>query len=555
MASSRPPVVAPNGVVAAAHPLAAVSGLRMLLAGGNAIDAAVAVAASLNVVEPYMSGIGGVGLMMITLADGRRRGLDYASHAPAGARFDLYKDDYRKLTIGPLSPLVPGNCGGWLTALETHGTMDRKTVFGPAIEYAEKGWPVTPKNQAFIEGNLPSMDESGKKNFASHGRAPRVGEIITQPELAATFRAVVEGGKDAFYRGPIASAIASDVQRRGGVLTKEDMAANAPIWVDPISTTYREFEIATLPPPCCGIQYLEALNFLEGFDLAAMGHGSADHVHSLAEAIKIAVADRVHYMVRPDYPVAGLLSKAYAAKRHAEIDMSHARSSRGDRWHRYEDPAAIKAGDPNSLKHEQTTSFSVIDRWGNAVTVTQSLGGGFGSGMCLGGTGVFLNNFCFWFDVDPESPNAIGPNRRVAMCLAPGHIYRGGKIALAIGTPGGYGILQTTTQMMTNWMDFGMNTQEAIDGPRFRAVVPPGEDARMFTDEKPMSSTNGAALMIESRFPAETFAELERRGHRIDKLGDWNAAVGGGQGVSIDPDSGARIGGADPRRDGAAVGH
>jgi gamma-glutamyltranspeptidase/glutathione hydrolase len=271
--------------------------------------------------------------------------------------------------------------------------------------------------------------------------------------------------------------------------------------------------------------------------------------------MKIAVADRAQYIGRDDAPTKGLLSKAYAAKRRAEIDMNRARPSRGDRWARYEDPAAIKAGDLFSLRHEQTTSFSIIDRWGNGVSVTQSLGGGFGSGVCAGGTGVFLNNFCFWFDVDQESPNAISGGRKLAMCVAPGHIYRDGKLAVAIGTPGGYGILQTTPQMMSNLIDFGMNTQEAIEAPRFRCIVPTGEDLKMFTDAKPMEPTGGATFMIESRYSEESLTELQRRGHGIERLAEFAPAVGGGQGVMIDPASGARVGGADPRRDGAAVGH
>ncbi len=177
---------------------------------------------------------------------------------------------------------------------------------------------------------------------------------------------MVEGGRDAFYTGPIAEAICSDVQSRGGVLSTEDMAAFRPQWVDPLVTTYRGYEIATLPPPCCGVQYLETLNLLEGFDLAAMGHGSADHLHAFAESVKIAVADRTSYVGREDAPVAGLISKSYAGRRRAEIDPGRARPSRGDRWVRYEDPAAIRAGDPVALSHEQTTSFSVIDRRGSA---------------------------------------------------------------------------------------------------------------------------------------------------------------------------------------------
>jgi gamma-glutamyltranspeptidase/glutathione hydrolase len=554
MSSTRPPVVAPNGVVAAAHPLAAVAGLRMLLAGGNAVDAAIATAAALNVVEPYMSGCGGDGYMMVSLKNGTRKGLDYVGPAPKGARLELYKDDFRKLHHGPLAMLVPGNMGGWLEALETYGTMDRKDVFAPAIAYAEGGFPITPKNATFIEPSLAYMDDAGKRNIAPNGRPPRAGEFIRQPELANTFRAVVEGGRDAFYTGSIAEKICADVQSRGGVLSTDDLAAFRPRWVDPLVTTYRGYEIATLPPPCCGVQYLETLNILEGFDLAAMGHGSADHLHAFMEAAKIAIADRVAYVGNPDAPVGGLASKRYAERRRAEIDMARARPSRGDRYVRYEDPAAIKAGDPAALAHEQTTSFSIIDKDGNGVSVTQSLGGGFGSGVCAGGTGVFLNNFCWWFDLDPESPNAIGPNKKLAMCVAPGHIWRDGRLHIAIGTPGGYGILQTTPQMMINLLDFGMNTQEAIEAPRLRTVLA-GESDPYFQDPNPAAGDNATLCAIESRYPADTLAELERRGHHVSRLPEFAPAVGGGQGVMIDRGTGARIGGADPRRDGVAVGY
>jgi gamma-glutamyltranspeptidase/glutathione hydrolase len=551
MSSSRPPVLAPNGVVAAAHPLAAAAGLKMLLDGGNAIDAAVATAATLNVVEPYMSGIGGVGLMMITLADGTRKGLDYSGHAPSGATLDRYRDDYHRLEVGPLSPLVPGNGAGWLTALEAHGTMERATVFAPAIGYAEGGFPLSPKNVAFIEPNLARMDSAGRAIFGS----PRAGRTVKQTDLARTFRAVVEGGRDAFYRGPIAEAICADVQARGGVLSTGDMAAYRPRWVEPLSVRYRDYEVATLPPPCCGLQYLETLALLDGFDVAGPGHGSADHLHLLIEAVKIAVADRAQYLGDADVPAAGLLSLGYVGQRRKEIDPARARPSRGDRWTRDGDPDAIRAGDLVSLAKEQTTSFTVVDRWGNAVTVTQSLGAGYGSGMCLGGTGVFLNNFSTWFDLDPASPAVIGPNRRVPMCVAPAHVRRNGKLAIAIGTPGGYGILQTTAQMLVNLIDFGMDTQAAIEAPRFRCVLPMGEDGRYHTEPRPTAAYGGTGLMIESRYAPDALAELERRGHRVERLAEWTPAVGGGHGVAIDPESGARIGGADPRRDGVALGH
>jgi gamma-glutamyltranspeptidase/glutathione hydrolase len=567
MPSNRAAVVAPNGVVAAAHPLATLAGMRMLLAGGNAIDAAVAVASTLNVVEPSNSGIGGDGYMMISLADGTRKALDFVGRAPSGTRLEMYKDDYRRLLKGPLSALVPGACGGWLTALETYGTMDRATVFAPAIEYAENGFALTRMNSASVSTYSPTVTEAGKAIFQPKGQPLALGEKVFQRDLAQTFRAVVEGGADAFYRGPIAKAICSDIQSRGGVLSLEDMAAFTAEWVDPISVTYRGYEVATLPPPCCGIQYLETLNLLEGFDIKSMRHGSADHVHTLAEAMKIAVADRVAYVGRDDIPTAGLLSKAYAERRRREIDPARAHPSRGDRWTSHEDPAAIKSGDLAQLRHEQTTSFSVIDRFGNAVTVSESIGDGFGSGVCAPGTGVFLNDFAAWFDLDPQSPNVIGPGRRVAMCVAPCHVYRDGRLAIAIGTPGGLGILQTTLQMLVNLLDYGMDIQEAIEAPRFRCIEPVGDDPIYLRDPNPMGAVHDfvnrvprvgnaiPSLMIESRYTDGTLATLAKRGHKIERLAQFTAVVGGGHGAALDAQSGIRYGGADPRRDGVAIGH
>jgi len=523
-------------MVASAHPLASVAGLRILQQGGNAIDAAIATAAALNVCEPYMSGIGGIGyLIFFSAKEQCVRVLDFVGPAPAAATPDVFASQAEK-DHGPKSPIVPGACAGWLTALDTYGRLDRASVFAPAIEYAERGVPISLKNAWFFRSSLAGgyLTAETQAVFMPGGQAPAPGTIIRQPMLAQTFREVIADGPETFYRGPLAKRIVAAVREQGGLLTEEDLADYQPVWQEAISTTYRGYDVFCPPPPSSGIQILQTLNILEGFDLASLAHNTAESIHLMAEAMKLAVADRIAYAARPDAPTAALLDKAYAAQRRALIDPKRAALSEGERYSGPPGPGVIRAGSPLAVP-ESTTHFDVVDDEGNAVAVTQTLGDGFGSGVMAGDTGILLNDFCYWFDLDPRSPNVVAPRKKVEMCLAPTVTLRDGRPFMVIGTPGSFGILETTPQMIVNVIDHGFSIQAAIEAPRFRTY-------------------EGTTLEMEARIPKAVRDELQERGHKIRLIDDWSHLVGGGQGIMIDPDSGALLGGADPRRDGYAIG-
>jgi gamma-glutamyltranspeptidase/glutathione hydrolase len=291
--------------------------------------------------------------------------------------------------------------------------------------------------------------------------------------------------------------------------------------------------VCTVAPPSTGIQTLQTLRLLEGFDLAAQGHNTAAYIHTVAEAMKLALADRIAYTAGPHPAWRGLLTDRYTAERRGLIG-ERAAVSPHDRFERPPLLGQVAPGEPALYLDECTTHFDAIDAAGNVVACTQSLGSGFGSGVVMGSTGLALNNFASWFDLDPESPNCIGPSRKIEMCLSPCMVFRDGRPAIAIGTPGSHGIMQTTPQMLMNLLDHGMSIQAAIEAPRFR-------------------TQRGYELAMEGRVPPEVRAELERRGHQIRVTEDWSAFFGGGQGVMVDPTSGALLGGADPRRDGYAL--
>ena len=535
----RPMVTGRRGMVASAPPLASLAGLRILMQGGNAVDAAVATAAALNVTEAYMSGIGGVGYMIIYSARKQEmKVLDYIGLTPRAAQLKLF-DTPAKHSMGALTPLVPGACGGWLEALSRYGRLKPIDVFAPAIEYAEQGYPFTVKNHEFYRSSVPLLTPfpASVVTYLPDGRAPLPGEVLVQKDLAATFRKVAEKGPEVFYRGEIADAIVRCCERNGGLITKADLEGFRTQWLDPISTTYRGYEVFCPPPPCEGIQYLETLNILEGHDLAALGHNSAESLHLFIEAGKLAQVDRAEYSAIPNPPTKALLSKNYAAQRRRLIG-ERAMVTGGERYTPLSKklPGEVLPGDVAALLKECTTHFDAVDAEGNAVAVTQSLGGGFGSGMVVDGTGIALNNFINWFDREPESPNAIGPSKKIEMCLSPAQIWKDGKLFCVIGTPGSYGIMFTTPQMMMNLIDHGMNVQAAIEAPRVKATSP------------------GRLVDIEARIPEDVRQALQARGHELHVIPDWSALVGGGQGIMVDQATGALGGGADPRRDGYAMG-
>jgi|YNPNPStandDraft_1061719.scaffolds.fasta_scaffold22874_2 gamma-glutamyltranspeptidase/glutathione hydrolase len=536
----RPVVMGTRGVVAAAHPLAALAGVQMLQQGGNAIDAAVATAAALNVVEPFMSGLGGFGfLLFYEAATGRVRALNFSGYAPAAARPGMHTPETQ--ATGPLAPLVPGNPAGWLTALESYGTLSRADVFAPAIGYAEEGFPLTHFGHRMFALNAPKLNlfPESARVYLRDGAAPPPGAVLRQPDLAKTFRQIVEGGAEAFYRGPLAAAIVAFCERHGGLITAEDLADYAPEWQEPLRSTYRGCEVVTMPPNSSGFQILETLNLLEGFEVKELGHNTAPYIHLLAEAMKLAVADRIAYGTDPKFtplPLEGLLSKEYAAERRKRINLHRAAPVEGERWNKTPPPGAVAPGQPELCTPGMTTHFAVIDAAGNVVSVTQTLGSGFGCGCVVDGTGLALNNGIRWFETDPDcpTPNLIAPRKRLEMPMAPTQVYRDGRFWFSVSTPGSYGILQTTTQMLLNILEFGATLQQAIEAPRFKTLV-------------------GTQLGIEERLPVEVCEGLQARGHELVLLEPWSIDVGGAQGVMQDPASGARMGGGDPRRDGYAI--
>jgi gamma-glutamyltranspeptidase / glutathione hydrolase len=528
----RPVVMGTRGVATSAHPLASMAGVQMLLAGGNAVDGAVAIAAALNVVEPFMSGVGGIGLMLVSRG-AERHVLDFIGAAPRAA--DPRTVTEADLAGGPKSCATPGNLGGWLAALDRLGSMPRAQVLAPAIAMAEGGVPLTWKNVEFFEKARETLGRSleAQRIYLGNG-GPRPGRIVAYKELASTLRQVAEGGAEAFYRGPIAKTIARAVREAGGWLDDDDLGAFTPVWREPARITYRGDEVMSMPPPFSAFQMLETLNILEGCDLRGWGHNSVESLHHLIEAVKLASADRLAYAYGPDAPIRGLLSKAYARSQRARIRSDRAAVSEGERFNPDRLAGQIPEGHPADFMNEQTTHFACADRTGTVVSVTQTLGVPFGSGFAVPGTGIVLNNILKWMDLQPESPNLLRPGRKAGTMMSPTQVFRDGMFVMSIGTPGSYGILQTTTQMLVNALDFGLNVQEAIEAPR----------VRIYRDR---------LVDAEARIPALILDGLRERDHQINVIDDWSWIVGGGQGIMRDPESGALMAGADPRRDGYAL--
>ena len=542
--STRAPAVGRNGMVASAHPYASQAGIDVLRRGGNAFDAAVAVACMLNVVEPYMSGIGGIGIAMIyTAKEERTRILNFSGHAPNAAKPNLY--DKFNAETGPLAPLVPGNVSGWLTMHETYGSMPLSMVMKDGIRYADEGVVLSPFNADMIEENLVRIDrfESSQKSLVIERDGMGAGSLLRQPNLAKSLATIAEGGKKEFYEGRLGDDIQSGIETAGGIISREELAAYKAYWQEPLSTIYRGYEIRVAPPNSSGFQILETLNILSNFD--DLPYGSSDTLHRLVEAVYIAADDRAKYAGDPNHvniPLDRLLSEEYAKDKATEIDMLHTSGPPAERWNRSRvdhPPKGVKAEYSTGL----TTHFVTADKAGNVVTITQSLGSAFGSALVAGDTGIFMNNMCKWFDIDPNcgSPNLIGPGKQQDFCIAPAQIYADDptrlnekKIRLSISTPGSWGILHTTAQMMHNHIDADMNVQEAIEAPRFRHY-----DTGM--------------LLLEDRFPEHMRLDLARKGHRVHVAPQWHNAVGGGQGIQFTK-HGTMLGGADPRRDGVAIG-
>ena len=528
MGSTRPIVASVNGMVAAAHPLAAQAGAKILAQGGNAFDAAAATAAALNVTEPYMSGLAGMGMATCYIATEKRvRCLDYVTNVPEKfpeGRFRTQNDVYR----GPFAAGTPGNLAGWCELVRAHGKLSLAQVFAPAIGLARDGFPLIGFNTDGINGQaenlraLPFYDEWAKVYTGGKGRM-QMGSVLRQPDLARTYEAIAADGPGYLYGGKLGREMVAHLQALGGCMTEGDLAAVRPTWQDPLVVSYRGLSVNTLAPPCEGFQLLLTLAVLEGFALGRMERNGVDHLDTVFRAVRLAAGERIANNNPKPEILARIMSAANVARLQARVRDGAPVEGPTEQW---------VAPTPYNPDKEHTTSFSVADRDGNVVCITQSLGALFGSGVVIPGTGVCMNNFLYWGEVDPRGTNPLKPGGPLALPLAPSISLRAdGKPVLVLGTPGSYGICQTQTQTMVQHLDFGLGMQDAIEAPRGRLL-------------------DGTQVNVEGRVSAEVVAALRARGHGAELVADWTMQVGGMQGIAIDPDSGALTGGADPRRDG-----
>ena len=537
---TRSPVLARNGVIATSQPLASAAGLQVMQQGGNAIDAAVTAAAVLAVVEPTMTGIGGDVFALVYDAKAKQlRALNSSGRAGAKADADmlLAKGEPDMPGAGVYTITVPGALAGWAELLEKHGTISLARALEPAIRYARDGYPVAEMVADEWEGGARKMaqDPASAAVFLPNGRAPKTGEVFRNPDLAKTLEQVAKGGRDVFYKGAIAKAIAADIERRGGFITAADLAAHKADWVEPIGTNYRGYDVYEMPPNTQGFVALEMLNILEGFDIKSLGHNSAEYLHLLVEAKRIGFADRSTYLADfdhvPPHVLKALISKEYAATRRKEIDPS--RAAAGYKPGRF--AAGTASPDPGAFfdgrDRGDTIYLAAADGQGNAISFINSLFGTFGSGVVVPGTGVVLHNRGSGFTLEKNHPNRLAPGKRPFHTLVPAFIMKDGKPLMPFGVMGGDNQAQAHAQIVVNIVDFGMNVQDAGDAARVRH--------------------GGEGLAVESGIGEAIRAGLIKRGHEIR---DGRGAMGGYQAVFIDPKTGVLMGGSDPRKDGLAIG-
>jgi len=539
------PVQGKQGMVVTGQELATRAALDVLKQGGNAVDAAVTAAFVMAVTLPRAGNIGGGGFMLIYLARSKEFiAIDFWQKAPAGASRSMYvgqdgRADQKRSRESYLAVAVPGTVAGLTYALEKYGTMPLQKSMAPAIGYAEKGFPVSSTFLADVkayEKLLRARDATARVFFKPDGRGYETGELFVQKDLARTLKRIAGNGRQAFYRGPIADRIAAQMKANGGLITKEDLAAYAPVVRKPVRGTYRGHDVYSMYPPSSGgVAIIEILNILEGYDLNRTGHNTAATIHLTAEAMKRSFADLNAYLGDPDMvavPVAGLTSKAYAAKHRATIDPAHASAAKD-----------IAAGNAPAYGKDETTHFSVVDKDGNAVSSTYTLNGNFGSGIVVEGAGFLLNNEMDNFNATPGRPdaagivqgeaNAIAPGKRMLTAMAPTIVMKDGRLLLVTGSPGSSRIISTVAQVVMNVIDHKMNIQEAANAPKIHHEWLPDE------------------LRIEKGVSPDTIRLLTGMGHKVV----IRPAMGSAMSIMVDQDTGALYGAADPRREGLALGY
>ncbi len=528
---SRSEVIAPHGMVAASHPLAAQVGLEILKAGGNAIDAAVAVNAVLGLMEPHMNGVGGDLFAIVWDAESEQlHGLNATGRAPYEInREALVRQGIERMPgTGPVTWTVPGAVDGWDKLLNRFGTMTFSDVLAPAIAYARNGFPVSEIIQgqwASSERTLAEWPDSAK-TYLPNGRPPRVGDVFTNIGLARTYEAIARGGRDAFYRGDIARKIVAFSESNGGYFTMRDFEDHDSVWVDPISTTYRGYDIWEIPPNSSGILALMILNLLEDYDVASLGHNSAEALHLFTEAKKLVWADRNTYVADADanvLPTASLISKSYASSRRTLIDRTRAAT-------------AVTPGKP--FEYSDTVYLTVVDKDRNAISLIESIFGAFGSKVVPGDLGFALQNRGSGFSLEEGHLNSLEPHKRSLHTNMPGFVTKDGKPFMPFGVMGGPMQPQGHWQVLSNIIDFGMNLQEAGDAARIRHSP---------------SRYPGGTLAVEPGVSDDVVEELRRLGHHVERQG--GGGMGGYQAIMINPETGMLHGGTDPRKDGQVAGY
>jgi gamma-glutamyltranspeptidase / glutathione hydrolase len=526
---ARSMVITRYGIAATEHPLASQIGAMMLAQGGNAVDAAVAANAAMGVVAPMANGMGGDLFVIVYEArTGKLYGLNASGWAPAGLTPEFLRG--KGITEMPQSGIhsvtVPGTVDGWDKLLKRFGRRRLPEVLAPAIRYAAEGFPVTEIFASYWADSAAKLrrDTNAARTFLPGGRVPREGEIFRNPDMAWSLKQVAAHGRKAFYEGAVAQRILTRSKELGGTLTAEDLARFSSEWVEPISTTYHGWTVYELPPNGQGIAALMMLNLMENFPLAEFGPGSANALHVMIEAKKLAYADMLRYVCDPKFdrvPVAAMLSKDYARERAKLIDLSKANGR-------------VEAGPPPGMGTD-TTYLCVVDEEGNMVSYIQSNYNSFGSGVVAGGTGFALQNRGGLFSLEAGSPNVLAGHKRPLHTIIPAFCTKG-EVRIAFGIMGGWNQSQAHAQFVSDVVDHQMNIQAALEAPRFTKQTFAGCDVE-----------------LESRVPAAVRAELGAKGHQIELRGDFASSVGGGQAVLRDFTAGVNYGASDPRKDGAAI--
>ncbi|MCJ2033890.1 gamma-glutamyltransferase [Methylobacterium sp. J-068] len=517
----RSPVYAANAAIATSHPLATLAGIEVLRSGGNAVDAAIAAVAVQGVVEPAMTGIGGDCFALYAPKGAAVPvTLNGSGRSPAAARDAWYLENGVAIeATSPHAVTVPGAVAAWARLLADHGTRSLGDLLQPAIRYAEEGYPVQPRVAYDWARNRDKLraDPGSAAAYLVDGEAPRVGTTMRHPKLAATLRRIAERGAPGFYEGPVAEDMVSRLAQLGGLHTLEDFAGAAPEYVTPISTRYRGYDVYECPPSGQGLAALMMLNVLSQYDVGALSE--RDRVHLFAEACKQAYHHRDALFADPvvnAVPVEHLLSQAWQARAHGAIDMARA-----------QEPVLWP-----EIRHTDTVYLCVVDRDGNAISLINSIFQGFGSGITAPESGVLLHNRGFSFRVEPGHPNTIGPRKRPMHTIIPGMLMRDGAAVAPFGVMGGHYQAMGHVELLTGIIDRGLDVQEALDAPR--------------------SFAYGGGIELEGGFQPGLAEDLAARGHVTVPA---PVPIGGGQIIWIDPATGMRAAGSDPRKDGLALGY